>query len=262
MNLANCIATAEKIAPETYSASQLIPLIDFTNLNEQATATEIEQLCAQSVTPFGKVAGVCIYQQFLPLVTERLAQTGIPIVTVANFPEGHADLNTTLQQIDAGLTQGAQEIDIVIPYQKFLAGDTQYVSNFLTACRAACPSPYILKVILEIGALNTHEAITACSQLAIQAGVDFIKTSTGKQYTGATLEGAASMLSAIKDSQTMTGFKASGGIRTQQQASSYLKLAELIVGADWINPRTFRLGTSTLVSALCMERSSHSNFEY
>jgi deoxyribose-phosphate aldolase len=230
--------------------AEILPLIDLTCLDEQATASTIEQLCAKAITPLGSVAAVCIYPQFVSLARQRLPGTSIAIATVVNFPHGTDPIETVLADIENAIACGANEIDVVIPYHFYFTEQRTNVQNFLTACRAACPSPIKLKTILETGALESAEHIAAASADAIAAQVDFIKTSTGKIAIGATPEAAAIMLASIKYAKTITGFKASGGIRTINTAMSYLQLAKTILGEHWISPNTFRFGASGLLDEI------------
>jgi deoxyribose-phosphate aldolase len=137
----------------------------------------------------------------------------------------------------------------VIPYSAYLQGKKNDITPFITACKKACKSK-ILKVILETGIINNFDLIFTLSCEVINAGADFIKTSTGKVPVNATLEAAVAMLNAIKVSNTNAGFKAAGGIRTQQQAAGYLFLAEQIMGKDWVTSQNFRLGASILLDNL------------
>ena len=193
---------------------------------------------------------VCIYPQFIPLAREFLMNTNIAVATVVNFPKGQDSLTDVLADLYLAQRAGANEIDVVLNYQ----ASSHDIQIFLAACRSASPKPIKLKVILETGALTTKQ-IAEFSQFAIDADVDFLKTSTGKIPIGATLEAAEIMLKAIRDSGKKVGFKASGGIRQVDQAMAYAKLAEDIMGKGWVSPKTFRLGASGLldeiINSLC-----------
>lgn len=219
-------------------AKDLIPLLDLTNLNEQASEADIRELCKKAVAEV-PVAAVCIYPQFISLARECLNTAGIAIATVVNFPAGQDSLTNVLADMYLAHKAGADEIDVVLNYQ----ASERDIRFFLEACRKSCPVK--LKVILETGAL-TPKQIAEFSQFAIEAGVDFLKTSTGKIPVGATLEAAEIMLKAIRNSGKPVGFKASGGIRQVEQAMDYVKLAEDIMGKGWVAPKTFRLGASGL----------------
>ncbi|MBU2326157.1 MAG: deoxyribose-phosphate aldolase, partial [Alphaproteobacteria bacterium] len=148
---------------------------------------------------------------------------------------------------EAAIRDGADEIDLVIPYRKFIAGDEAAVSEMVAAVRKACAAPVLLKVILETGELKDKALIRRASEIAIAEGADFIKTSTGKVAVNATLEAADIMLQAIRDSRRKVGFKPAGGISTVADAGHYLRLADTIMGEDWVMPSTFRFGASGLL---------------
>ena len=161
--------------------------------------------------------------------------------------------------IPQAIADGADEIDLVIPYKAYLAGNEACVTEMVTAVRAACPQA-CLKVILETGEIRDSGKIRLASELAISAGADFIKTSTGKVAVNATLEAADIMLQAIRDSRKKVGFKPAGGISTVADAALYLSLADTIMGEDWVMPSTFRFGASGLLddinAVLSGERST------
>lgn len=233
-------------------AARILSLIDFTSLNEEADEAAMAAFCKKAIHLKTAVAAVCILPQWVEYAAERLQNTSIKIATVANFPEGVSSLKKTCESITASLKKGAAEIDVVFPYKNYLAGDKQYAREFIEACKACC-GIYTLKVILETGALKMPALIVEASELALLAGADFIKTSTGKIPVGATLEAAEVMLLTIKrfakQSQRSLGFKASGGVRQPEQALQYIALAEQIMGPEWVNPQHFRLGASQLVDA-------------
>jgi deoxyribose-phosphate aldolase len=237
-------------ATTTVNAAQLISLLDLTSLNADDTVDSTQQLCQKAVTAYGNVAAICIYPQFLTTASEALRNNKVKLATVVNFPDGNDHLHPALKTIEQAINHGANEIDLVMPYHAFLAGDTAMVEKFVLACKEMCGANIILKVILETGALQESHLIYTASRLAIENGADFLKTSTGKIAINATLEAAAYMLLAIKDSGKQVGFKASGGIRTPEQAMQYVNLAELIMGKDWAQPSTLRLGASSLIDAL------------
>lgn len=227
----------------------LIPFLDLTSLNEQDTTKDIATLCAQAVTPAGNVAAVCVYSQFVSLAKQALASTDILIATVANFPHGTQTIQQTLQEIEAELADGADEIDVVIDYQALLAGNKHSVTELVTACKTLCGT-HTLKVILETGMLEQLALIDYASKAAIDAGADFLKTSTGKVAVNATLAAADIMLSAIAQYNPRVGFKAAGGIRTPEQAFAYVNLAIDKLGETWLTPEHFRLGASSLLNAI------------
>lgn len=235
------------------SLTQLIGLIDLTTLSDTDTDQSVRTLSEKAVTPHGAVACVCVFQRFVPVVKNTLGNSQVKIATVANFPAGNDDINATTADIARSISLGANEIDVVLPWHRFLAGDDDFVSEFIQACKATCGEKIPLKVILETGALITAESIRLASILAINAGANFIKTSTGKISIGATLNAAESMLLAIRDTNPDVGFKASGGVRTIQDANAYRQLASDIMGPQWVDASHFRLGSSNLLTEILSE---------
>lgn len=254
MNLLNTdieqLIQQAQTSTQTYPTAQLISLLDLTSLNDNDDENVIQTLCQRATTPQSNVAAVCIYPQFVSTAYNFLKNTGIKIATVANFPNGNDHLNATLKSIEHSIAAHADEIDVVMPYHAFMAGDTALIEKFILACKEMCGTAVTLKVILETGALEKSDLIYSASRLVIENGADFVKTSTGKVEVNATLEAAAYILLAIKDAGRPVGFKAAGGIRTLQQAHSYLYLAESIMGKDWINAQTLRLGASSLLDVV------------
>lgn len=234
--------------------TKVMGLIDLTSLNQADTEASIANCCQKAITPLGHAAAVCVYPQFASQVVSILANTPVKTATVANFPDGSTPLEAVLIEIGKALDEGVQEIDAVFPYRRYFAGERHYASTFVTACKAACGHDVTLKVILETGALNDPAIIADACYDALLAGADFIKTSTGKTTTGATLEAAATLLLVIHHLQPQIkrrlGIKVAGGIKTVQQAAHYIHLADNIMGQDWITPDTFRLGSSQLVDEL------------
>ena len=250
LNIDELIEAAKTVNVEPGFVQRLIPLLDLTNLNENATPDDITQLCRDGNTLLGKVAAVCIYPQFIKPAKEVLHGGPIKIATVANFPAGSADINATVATINQAIEDGAQEIDVVMPYAAYLAGDQTVISSFTRTCKETCGKNILLKVILETGALPSFELIKMASIAVLDAGADFIKTSTGKISVGATLAATAAMLLAIKEANGQAGFKAAGGIRTAQQAASYLFLIEQILGNQYLTADKTRIGASSLLKEL------------
>ncbi len=233
----------------TNTIARLIPLIDLTSLNESDTEATIENLCREAVTPYGSAAAVCIYPQFVKQAKSYLSETSVSVATVVNFPRGDESLSDCVSDIKTVLQNGADEIDVVMPYHTYLNGDTDDVLEFLQACRGICGSKIIYKVILETGALINSDVIAGATDLAIQAGADFIKTSTGKINAGATPVAVEMILERIKHfPHKKIGLKISGGIRNAEQALSYVRLIENKMGKNWITPRTLRFGASQLLN--------------
>lgn len=233
--------------PNKEVAAKVLSLIDLTNLNDDCTTADIDKLCQQAVTPKGRVAAICVYSQFVKQGSDLLKGTGVNIATVVNFPGGDQELEAVLAETKQAIADGANEIDLVIPYKEYLAGNTETTKAVVAACKNVCGPNVHLKVILETGALLKPELITAASNDVIASGGDFLKTSTGKIEIGATLEAAELMLKAIKASGKNIGFKAAGGVKTVEDAQKYLDLAANIMGENWATPETFRFGASSLL---------------
>jgi len=231
---------------------KLFSLIDLTSLNESDTDESITALCQKAVSPLGQVAAVCVFPRFVKLA-KSLLPASVRIATVANFPSGNESLETVLDTITQALQDGADEIDVVLPYQRYLNGEHADALAQVAACKKACGDK-LLKVILETGAFPDAQTIFQASKAALLAGADFVKTSTGKIATGATPEAARAMVMAIKEGSSQVnrvlGFKASGGVRTREQALIYYQLASELMNEAWISPQTFRIGASQLVGEL------------
>ena len=231
-------------------ARRLLGLLDLTNLEATCGPAEIKALCAKAVDPRGKVAAVCLWPQFVGEAKRALAEDHVRIATVVNFPAGGEDLERVLDDIGEALQDGADEIDMVLPYKAFLRGDTSIASEMIREAKGVVGEDRLLKVILETGAFPDITSIGAASRLAVDAGADFLKTSTGKIPVSATPEAAKAMLSVIREAGRPVGFKASGGIRTLADATLYLGLAEDMMGRGWATAATFRIGASSLHAAL------------
>jgi deoxyribose-phosphate aldolase len=199
------------------------------------------------VTPFGKVAAVCVYARFARQCRAQLKGTGVRVAAVANFPDGGADARAAGSECRAAVAEGAEEIDMVLPFEEMRRGNADAARKVIGACRKTCGQAVLLKVILETGALGEPGLIAEASRIAIAEGADFIKTSTGKRQPAATPEAARIMLAAIRDAGRAVGFKAAGGVRTVEQAQVYMALAETAMGAGWCRPATFRIGASGLL---------------
>ncbi|MEO8687944.1 MAG: deoxyribose-phosphate aldolase [Solirubrobacteraceae bacterium] len=230
---------------------QMIALVDLTSLTGEETDAEIAALCAQAQTPAGPVAAVCVYGRYVPRAVAELEGSGIPVAAVANFPEGDLNPERAVRETEQAIADGAREIDVVLPWRAFAAGDRAGAMAVVEATREACP--VLLKVILESGLLREPELIGAAARDALAVGADFVKTSTGKVQPAATLAAAAVMLEAVRD-HGLGGFKASGGIRTAEEAAEYLELTDALLGPEWATPRTFRFGASSLLADLLRER--------
>lgn len=230
------------------SQEKLSPFFDLTCLNDDAQTIDIEKLCELAIEHHA--AAICIYPKFISFAKKILHDTSIKIASVVNFPQGNLSIDETTKQIADAIELGADEIDIVFPYQSFLQGEQSFCDEFISASKKMCEN-HLLKVILETGELKQIELISNATRLAVDAGADFIKTSTGKTAVGATYEAAATILLTLRELGKKTqriGFKASGGIRTLTQASIYCALMRDILGESSLTPERFRFGVSRLLS--------------
>ena len=230
-------------------ALRALRLLDLTDLSDQANETGTLQLCARAVAAPGPVAAICIWPQFLKLARQTLKASPVRIATVVNFPTGNSNCGLIGSDITEAIADGADEIDLVLPWRAFLAGDAEIARDMVAEARGSCGDK-TLKVILETGEYPDQAAVRAASELAIAAGADFIKTSTGKTRTSATPAAARTMLEAIRASGKPVGLKPSGGLRTLADAKTYLDLADEIMGPGWATAKTFRFGASGLYGVL------------
>lgn len=223
-------------------AKQALACLDLTSLNDGDNEASTAALCAKAQTSFGNAAAVCVWPRFVAQARAALPKS-VRVAAVANFPEGDLDLTRALADIDAIAQAGGDEIDVVLPWKALMAGDVQEVAEFLGEVRHAS-QPLTLKIIIESGELKDEALIRRATQLALNAGADFVKTSTGKTPVSATPEAAKAMLAEIKSAGlSSAGFKASGGIRSVAQAAEYLQLA-----ADaGLEPKRVRFGASGLL---------------
>lgn len=231
-------------------ARRLLSLLDLTNLEATCGPAEVKALCGRAVGPAGSVAAVCIWPQFVGEAKRLLGGGSVRVATVINFPNGGEDLERVVEDTEEALDDGADEIDLVMPWRAYLGGDTELPTQMIRTTRDVMPKGHPLKVILETGSLPDEAAIVGAARLAIAAGADFLKTSTGKMPVSATPEAARLLLETIAASARPVGFKAAGGIRTLQDAATYLALADAIMGPGWATPATFRIGASGLHAAL------------
>jgi len=235
------------------TAKTAISLIDLTSLTDSESIDDIISLCRQAQSPAGNTAAICIYPRFIPYAKKQLKTQGTPevkIATVTNFPHGNDDIDIAVAETKAAVAYGADEVDVVFPYRALMEGDETTGFELVKACKAACGGEAILKVIIESGELKTPELIKRASELSIDAGADFIKTSTGKVPVNATLEAAKIMLTVIAEKNTNVGFKPAGGVKNDQDAAEYLSLAASILGNDWVSSQSFRFGASSLLPNL------------
>ncbi|MDO6704720.1 deoxyribose-phosphate aldolase [Photobacterium sp. 1_MG-2023] len=236
------------------AALRALKLMDLTTLNDDDTDAKVIALCKNAKTPVGNTAAICIYPRFIPVAKKQLREQGTPevrIATVTNFPHGNDDIEIAVAETKAAVAYGADEVDVVFPYRALIAGNEDVGFALVKQCKAAC-GDILLKVIIETGELKDPALIRKASEISIQAGADFIKTSTGKVPVNATPESAEIMLTVIKDMgvQDKVGFKPAGGVRTAEDAAQYLAMADRILGADWADNMHYRFGASSLLANL------------
>lgn len=223
--------------------------LDLTDLNEHSSEADVEGLCWRALGADGAlppVAAVCVWPRLAAFARAQLPPS-IAVATVVNFPGGDQPPESVLREVEQVLQAGAQELDCVLPYRRLLAGDAAACADMLKSVRAASAG-LVLKVILETGELQRPELIAQASQIALDLGADFLKTSTGKTPQGASVEAARIMLQSISahSRAQRLGFKASGGLRTMADVLPYLDLVQEILGPKALAPSRFRLGASSL----------------
>ena len=234
--------------------ARVFACIDNTTLGTADTVESVEAFCHKTRSMAMNVAGVCVYPRFVPTAAAVLKGSGIRVVSVASdFPHGQSSIATKLEDVKALVSAGADEVDVVINRGLVLAGRRDEAVEEIRRQKSLLEGR-TLKVILETCDLPTRELIEVASQIAIDGGTDFIKTSTGKGSSGATLEAAEIMLNCIKENvkkgKKTVGFKAAGGIRKPEEALQYAELATQIMGAEYIVPQTFRIGASSLTDSM------------
>ncbi|MDQ1709807.1 MAG: deoxyribose-phosphate aldolase [Frankiaceae bacterium] len=242
-----------------------IRMIDLTTLEGADTPGKVRALCAKAMRPdptdrtVPAVAAICVYGDLVATAVTALRGSGVHVASVATaFPSGRASLAVKLADVRAAVSDGADEIDMVIDRGAFLSGRYQQVFDEIVAVKEAC-GPAHLKVILETGELVTYDNARRASWLAMLAGADFIKTSTGKVQPASTLPVVLVMLEAVRDFAAQdgrrVGVKAAGGIRTAKDAIKYLVIVKETAGDEWLTPELFRIGASTLLNDLLMQRT-------
>ncbi|MAY61516.1 MAG: deoxyribose-phosphate aldolase [Rhizobiales bacterium] len=236
----------------TYDAKAMarmaLACLDLTDLNDDSTESAVLDLCDRALTAHGPVAAICIWPRFVSAARKKLGPLSpVRIATVVNFPSGSLPSDTVVGETVTAIADGADEIDVVIPYAALKAGDEGAVRDLVTVARASTPAPARLKTILETGELGDPALIRKAADIALESGADFIKTSTGKVKINATLDSAEIMLTAIREAGSSAGLKPAGGIRTVADAASYFALCERVMGRGWASPRNFRFGASGLL---------------
>ncbi|WP_340105689.1 deoxyribose-phosphate aldolase [Rhodohalobacter sp. 8-1] len=240
-----------------------LSMIDHTTLEGKDSEGKVIQLCRKAITPYASmpdlpsVAAVCVYPNMVSVAKKTVAGSSVKVASVATaFPSGMAQLQTKLDDVKFAVDQGADEIDMVISRGQFLKGNYTYVFDEIAAVKEACGNAH-LKVILETGELETLTNVRKASDLAMHAGADFIKTSTGKIQPAATQTVTLVMLEAIRDhyreNGRMVGMKPAGGIRKAKEALQYLVLVKETLGAGWLSNKWFRFGASSLTNDLLMQ---------
>jgi deoxyribose-phosphate aldolase len=248
-------------------ARTALACLDLTSLNDGDTEADIAALCEKARSPMGWPAAVCVWPRLAAFARSQLpAQVGV--AAVANFPEGHTDIDAAVRDTWTIVEAGADEVDVVLPWRALQAGGAQdthgarLCAQLLQAVRRACEGR-VLKVILESGNLASPGLIQQASELALDAGADFLKTSTGKSGTGATPEAARVMLGVIaqrsRPGQSVAGFKASGGVRKVSDAAVYIALVQAQLGVTDVTPRHLRIGASGLLDDILAVGHSSSN---
>lgn len=233
---------------DTERARLAISLVDLTNLSDECDTEAIDVLCDRALR--AGTAAVCVWPDFVAQAVRRLDDSPITVATVVNFPTGDERSFATGVLTERALVDGADEIDVVLPYRWFADGDRVRADAVLSTVRTATDGRAVMKVILETGELVEPALIADAARFAIDHGADFVKTSTGKSKVSATPEAARIMLEAIDAAGRTVGLKPSGGIGSAADADAYLSLAESAMGADFLAPRTFRFGASGVLDAL------------
>ncbi|MGI8434529.1 MAG: deoxyribose-phosphate aldolase [Nocardioidaceae bacterium] len=268
-----------KAASKRQAIDLAISMIDLTTLEGQDTVGKVRALCAKAVRPdpadpsCPSVAAICVYPDMVQAAKAALGSSGVYVASVATaFPSGRSSLPVKLQDARDAVAAGADEIDMVIDRGAFLSGDFSRVFDEIVAVKDACTRQGAgggaahLKVILETGELATYDNVRRASWLAMLAGADFIKTSTGKVQPAATLPVTLVMLEAVRDFHLSTGrqvgVKPAGGISSSKDAIKYLVMVNETLGDDWLTPDWFRFGASRLLNDLLMQRTTMTTGRY
>jgi deoxyribose-phosphate aldolase len=248
---------------KVFALDLAVRCIDLTTLEGADTPGKVAALCSKGVRPdpsdpsVPSVAAICVYPNLVPTAVERLHGTGVHVASVATaFPSGQSPLDVKLADARRAVELGADEVDMVIDRGAFLSGRYAKVYDEIVRVKETVGEAH-LKVILETGELGTYDNVRRASLLAIAAGADFIKTSTGKVNPAATLPVALCMLEAIRDVHEETGravgFKPAGGVRQSKQAIQHLVLVHETLGPDWLTPDRYRIGASSLLNDVLMQ---------
>lgn len=234
-------------------AQTALGLLELTSLNADDSSERIVSLCERALTPVGNVAAVCVLPRFAGLARrtlDTLRAREIKVVAVVNFPNGGSSVSIVESETQAALLTGADEIDLVYPFHAHLGGNRQVGQDMVAACKARCGSRALLTVTLETGVLRDPQTIHGVSRTVIHEGANFLKTSTGKQIVSATPQAARILIEAIAELGAQVGLKASGNVRTLEEARSYLNMAQKRFGTGWLQPERLRLGANSLLDEL------------
>lgn len=230
-------------------ANRALGLIDLTNLNDDCTPDAIIELCQRAQTRFGNTAAVCVFPAFVVQAKAILADTNVKVATVVNFPAGGDDVRATMHETKQAVADGADEIDLVLPYTALKNGDAETARHMVSTIRAVTHNQAILKVIIESGELMEASLIKQATLIALEEGADFVKTSTGKVEINATLEAAQTILETLKEfGDKSRGLKFAGGIKTVENCDAYLALVDKIMGPEWAGVDTLRFGSSAMLN--------------
>jgi deoxyribose-phosphate aldolase len=266
-----------KTTSKAWAIDMAISMIDLTTLEGADTPGKVRSLCAKGLQPeptdpgCPKVAAICVYNDMVDIAKKALGDSGVHVAAVATaFPSGRASMTVKLADTRDAVEAGADEIDMVIDRGAFLSGRYRLVFDEIAAIKRACTADdgrqAHLKVILETGELATYDNVRRASWLAMLAGADFIKTSTGKVSPAATLPVTTLMLEAVRDFRLATGVqigvKPAGGIRSSKDALRYLVVVNEVAGDDWLDPAWFRFGASSLLNDLLLQRRKLSTGRY
>lgn len=266
-------ARSIKTEAKVEGLEMLITMLDLTTLEGADTPGKVRALCQKARTPnprndrdYPSVGAVCVYPPMVPVAREHLEATDIKVASVASyFPSGQAALEERVEEVERVRDAGADEIDVVMNRSAFLAGEYERVHGEISELAAASGEAH-LKVILETGELETYDAVRLASQIAIEAGADFIKTSTGKVKPAATMPVTLVMLEAIRDHFLATGervgMKPAGGIRDAKLALRYLVMVKETLGDAWLTPARFRIGASSLLNDLLLQLEKERSGRY
>ncbi len=259
------IKTSAKVA----GIALAIRCMDLTTLEGKDSAGRVRSMCAKAVRPapgVPSVAAVCVYPNLVRVAKEAVAGSSVKVASVAtSFPSGLSSLEVKLADTAAAIASGADEIDMVIDRGEFLSGNEQKVFDEIVAVKKVCGGVH-LKVILETGELGSYDVIRRASDLALEAGADFIKTSTGKIGTNATFPTAVTMCEAIREHARRTGrragLKVAGGVKNTKIALTYLVIVKETLGEGWLTPDLFRIGASSLLDDLLMQLEKEQTGSY